>query len=387
MTLVAISLPRPEAAEAITRCWDAGDAVLVLDPAFPRETLERLLERLSPEAIEDGHGRERVAGDPIRPGAAAVVVTSGTTGPAKGAELTVAGLEAIGAAFGKVLGVDTDDRALVCLPLHHVAGLAVLARARVNGTPVTVHPGFDLDAVAAAPEAEGATLVSLVPTMLHRLLEADAPLHAYRRIIVGGAPMSPELRERAEAAGAPVVDAYGLSETWGGFVIDGQPIPGADVTRSDEHEILVRGPMVMRGYRYGPRVSTEGFTADGWFKTGDIGEWTGDNRLRVVDRAGDIVISGGENVSPTEVEGVLARHKAIADVCVVGAPDPEWGERVIAFVVAVDAANPPTLGDVREFGHSWDLRPSEIPRQVVIVDEIPRTPGGKALRRELRSLL
>ena len=385
MTLVAVLLPRPAAADAVRSAWDAGEAVAVLDPAAPEAVQTELLERLRPTHVHDDGGRRaRPDGIGTPEGTAAVVITSGTTGTPKAVELTVAGLEAIGQGFASALGVEPDDRALVCLPLHHVAGLAILARARVNDTPVTTHEGFDLDAVAAAPASEGATLVSLVPTMLRRLLDAGAPLDAYRHIIVGGAPTPPRLRERAHDADAPVVDAYGLSETWGGVMVDGVAIPGADITLTDDREILVRGDMVMRGYRFDPDATIAAFTRDGWFRTGDVGEWQ-DGRLRVLDRARDLVITGGVNVSPTAVEAVLAEHDAIADVCVCGRNDDEWGELVVAFVVPHGSARV-TLEELRDFGRDR-LTSAQLPRELVVVDDIPRTPGGKPLRRVLQDSL
>jgi O-succinylbenzoic acid--CoA ligase len=268
------------------------------------------------------------------------------------------------------------------LPLHHVAGLAILARARVSGTPVITHPAFDLDAVGAAPRVEGATIVSLVPTMLRRLLDAGAPVHEYRYIIVGGAPTPLEWRARAEASGARVIDAYGLSETWGGIVLDGVPVHGAEVRLAPDDEILVRGPMVMRRYRLAPDETSAAFTGDGWLRTGDIGELR-DGRVHVVDRARDLVITGGVNVSPTAVESVLSAHPDVIDVCVAGSPDAEWGERVVAFVVPRDRGMGLTLENLRAFGRDR-LSAAQLPKQIVLVDAIPRTPGGKPLRRELR---
>jgi O-succinylbenzoic acid--CoA ligase len=382
--LVAVLLPRPEAAAAVTAAWDAGEAVTVLDAAAPEPVRKALLAQLRPTDVHDADGRRANAeGLGVPDGTAAVVVTSGTTGTPKAVELTVAGLDAIGDAFAAALGVEPGDRALVCLPLHHVAGLAILARARVNGVPVTTHPGFSLEAVASAPRAEGATVVSLVPTMLRRLLDAGAPLHEYRHIIVGGASTPPALRARADAAGAPVVDAYGLSETWGGIVIDGVAIAGADVSLADDGEVLVRGDMVMRGYRLDPDATVAAFTSDGWFRTGDIGAWV-DDRLQVIDRARDVVISGGVNVSPTAVEHVLSEHPDVRDVGVAGRNDDDWGELVVAFVVPRDPSIPPTLADLRAFA-TERLSAAQLPRELVLVDEVPRTPGGKVLRRDLRT--
>ena len=231
---------------------------------------------------------------------------------------------------------------------------------------------------------EGATIVSLVPTTLLRLLDAGAPLHDYRRVILGGAPLPIALRERAEAAGVMIVDAYGLSETWGGFALDGITIEGIEARlEPNDAEILVRGAPVMRGYRLDPQRSAHAFDADGFLHTGDIGQIDERGRLRVVDRAKDLVISGGVNVSPTEVENVLATHPAVADVCVIGVADDEWGERVVAVIVAAPGARSPSLESLRAFA-AEQLAAAKLPREVRIVEAIPRSGGGKALRRFLR---
>jgi acyl-CoA synthetase (AMP-forming)/AMP-acid ligase II len=141
----------------------------------------------------------------------------------------------------------------------------------------------------------------------------------------------------------------------------------------------------MRGYRLAPERTAAAFTVDGWFRTGDAGTIDGDGRLRVVDRLRDLIITGGVNVSPSEVEGVLGRHPAVADVCVVGAADPEWGERVVAHVVPADPASPPSLAELRAFA-AEALSPAKLPRQVVVIEAVPRTPGGKPLRRVLSAL-
>jgi O-succinylbenzoic acid--CoA ligase len=368
--LHTVSLGRPAAAAAIAEAWDRGEAVAVLDPAAPPELTRTLLELV-----------DAAAG--VEPDIAAVVVTSGTTGTPKAVELTTAGGEAIGHGFAEALGTRPGDRWLVCLPLHHVAGLAILARARVSGAKVTVDEGFDLARVATAARDDGITLVSLVPTMLHRLLEADAPLRDYRWIVVGGAPLTPALRARAERAGANVVDAYGLSETWGGVALDGVAIPGTQITVADDGEILVRGAAVMRRYRGRPEATADAFTPDGAFRTGDLGVLE-DGRVRVVDRVRDLVITGGVNVSPTAVEMVLADHPDVEDVCVSGVPDDEWGERVVAFVVARPGSAAPALDALRAFAGERLAKP-QLPRQVVVVDAIPRTASGKPLRRELRT--
>ncbi len=248
--------------------------------------------------------------------------------------------------------------------------------------PVVTHDGFDVDAVAASPEREGTTIVSLVPTTLARLLDARAPVARYRVVIVGGAPLPPALRERSIAAGVQCIDTYGLTETWGGVLLDGVPVPGAEVGVGHDDEILIGGPMVMRGYRDDPAATAAVLTADGRLRTGDLGRVAPDGRIEVTSRRRELIITGGVNVSPTAVEVVLAEHPGVADVCVVGRSDDEWGERVVAFVVPRDPAAPPTLELLRTFGRER-LGAAQLPREVQLVAEIPRTAGGKTQRDRL----
>jgi o-succinylbenzoate---CoA ligase len=359
MDLLTVRASPPEAARAILAAWERSRPVLVLDPRAPEAEIERVVARLRPEAG-------------VAPEVAAVVATSGTTGDPKGVELTWAGLRASAEAVSTTVAAGPDDRWLCCLPLHHVGGLAVLARSWITGVPVTVLPAFDVAAVGAAD----ASLVSLVPTMARRLVEAGVDLGRFRRVLVGGAPPG-------DIPG-PVTRTYGLSETWGGVVHEGIPLPGVEIGIGPGGEILVRGDVVMRGYRLAPDETAAAFTADGWLRTGDAGALDGDGRLRVVDRLRDLVITGGVNVSPTEVERVLAAHPGVVDVCVTGAPDADWGERVVAFVVPRDPDRPPSLSDLRGFAADR-LSAPKLPRQVVAVPEIPRTPSGKPQRRRLES--
>jgi O-succinylbenzoic acid--CoA ligase len=369
--------------------WEAGQAVVPLDPAAPEPDLRRSVAALRPTAIIDRDGRHPLAdGVPVPAGVAAVVATSGTTGERKGVELTFAGLSASAAAV--TAAVATEGGWLCCLLLHHVAGLAVVGRAWATGASAAVHPGFDPAAVAEAAHS-GAGCVSLVPTMLQRLLDHDAGAVArFDHILLGGGPIDPALLQRARAAGATVSTTYGMTETWGGVVHNGHPLPGVALRldpaagRDGIGEILVRGPMLMRGYRLWPEGTAAAVDADGWYRTADLGRFdpAAGGRLWVVDRIAEVVNTGGVKVSPTEVEGVLAGHPAVADVCVAGRPDAEWGQRVVAFVVPVAPADPPTLGDLREFARR-ELASAKLPRELVLVPAIPRTPAGKLLRRLL----
>ena len=370
MPLVVVRLPPPEAADAIRRAWDMGRGVLVLDPKAPEAEVARIVDRLDP----DGE---------VAPDVAAVVVTSGRPASPRASSCTFGGLQASSRAVSDAIGVRKGggDRWLCCLPLHHVGGLAVLARSWTVGTPVDVLPRFDVEAVAAAAEA-GATLVSLVPLMARRLLAAGVDLGRFRKVLIGGGPVPADL---------PGTATYGLTETWGGVVHAGHPLDGVDVALGYEDEILVRGLVVMRGYRSptGAADTAAAFTdpntpGGGWLRTGDAGAFDGQGRLRVVDRLRDLVKTGGVSVAPTEVEAVLAGAPGVADVCVAGAPDPEWGERVVAYVVPADPSAPPTVDALRDFARDR-LSAAKLPREVVLVDEVPRTPGGKPLRRLLTS--
>lgn len=386
--LVLVHLPAPEAAEEVRRAWDRGDAVAVVDPRAPRARLEAMAEALRPTRLVDRSGSARLpAGRPLPGDVAAVVSTSGTTAKPRQVLLTRAAMEASAKAVSAALGPGAaDDRWLACVPLHYVAGLAIVARSYFCQTAMTVHPGFDLDAVSAAAvagEGDRCTLVSLVPTMLARLLDAGTPLAGFRRILLGGAPIPPSLRERAAAAGAGIVTTYGLSETGGGCVHDGEPLRGVEVALGPDGEILLRGNVVMRGYHRDQAATEEAFTPDGWLRTGDLGRIGADGRLAVVDRLKDVIITGGVKVSPVAVEGVLAGHPLVQDVVVVGLADEEWGQRVVAFVVPGSDLERPTLDELRRFGADRLAAP-ELPRQVRYVRSVPRSASGKVLRRQLR---
>lgn len=351
--------PAPEAANEVRRAWDRHVAVLLVDPDAPAPEARRQLAALAPD-------------EPVDPEVAAIVATSGTAGEPRGVELTFDGLRASADAVNVALGTADDDRWLCCLPIHRVAGLAVLARSWISGVPVTVLPRFDVEGFEGA--ASSATLVSLVPTMARRLLDAGVDLPGrFRHVLVGGGPVP---------VGLPGTPTYGLTETWGGVAHDGRPLAGVELTLGDEEEVLVRGPMVMRGYRNDKAGTAAAFTSDGRLRTGDAGRIGAGGRLEVVDRLRDLVITGGVNVSPTEVEAVLAQHPDVADVGVAGTPDPEWGERVVAFVVAADPLSAPTLEALRGFAADR-LTPAKLPRQLVLVESLPRGPGGKLARRLL----
>lgn len=392
--LVAIvggaGMDRSEVAGAVRNAWDDGDAVTVLDPDAPAAAVAARVEMLGATLLVDASGRRRLAsGAPVAQGVVAVVSTSGTTGVPAAVTLTGTGMRAM--ADGVSAAHDTGGAPhtwLCCLPLHHVAGLAILARHHLGGDGLVVHESFDPDAVGRAPEEDGATIVSLVPTMLRRMLEQGVPLDGYRALRLGGGPVPDALRRRAEEAGGHVVATYGMTETWGGCVHDGVADAGVDLRIDRNGEIQVRGAVVTPGYHRDPERTRASFAEDGWFRTGDLGQLESGSagspdRLRVLDRMKDLIISGGVNVSPTAVEAALSDHPGVADVAVVGTPDDEWGERVVAHVVPTDRSDPPSLAVLRSFA-AQRLPKASLPREVRITDMIPRTGGGKIRRVDLR---
>jgi O-succinylbenzoic acid--CoA ligase len=380
VALVAVALPRPAAARAVVAAWEAGEAVLPLDVAAPEPELKGLLAAARPTHLLDGDGRRTVPGGlPAEAGVAAVVATSGTGGDPKLVEL---GADAIGwsaEATSAALAAGPGDRWLCCVPTSGVAGLAVVARAWRTGLEVEVHDRFEVAAVAGA--AGRATLVSLVPTQLRRLLAAGDQAARFRRVLLGGGPIPAGLAAEAAARGVQLVRTYGLTESFGGMVHDGHPLAGAELAIDPGAQVLVRGPMLFRRYRGDPE-RTAAVLRDGWLHTGDLGRLDPDGRLTLLGRRDDLVISGGVNVHPDEVEAVLAAHPGVAEAAVAGRPDPEWGQRVAAFVVPRDPASPPTLAGLRAFARER-LAAAKVPRELVLVSSLPRTPSGKLLRRLL----
>jgi O-succinylbenzoic acid--CoA ligase len=321
----------------------------------------------------------RVDGEPADDGVALVVHTSGTGGDPKLVQFDRAAIDAAVAASARALAATAQDRWLCCLPLAHVGGLLVLLRGVLLGAPVTVLPGFDPTAVAA----EGRSVfTSLVPTMLSRLLDAKADLTRFRRILVGGAHVSRDLRERAEATGVNVTETYGLTESCGGVVYDGVPLPEVEVRIDAEGGIELKGPTLMLGYRFDPQATAAAFTHDGWLRPGDAGEIDRHGRLHVVGRVDELINTGGERVWPREVEAAIRPHPKVADVAVGGRLDPEWGERVVAWVIPNHPADPPTLDELRDFAADAIAR-HKTPRELILVEALPRTFSGKIRRQAL----
>lgn len=378
--LVAVSIP-PGVGwfDIVAQTWDAGAAILPVDDRLSRPERATLLERARPTVLLGPEGVSRVEGLPAEEGVALVVHTSGTGGDPKLVQFDRGAIDAAVAASALALEATSGDPWLCCLPLAHVGGLLVLMRGVLLGAPVTVLPGLDPQAFDADRRA---VFTSLVPTMLGRLLDLGADLSRFRRILVGGAHLSPGVRERAEGVGASVTETYGLTESCGGVVYDGLPLPGVQMRIDADGGIQLRGPTLMLGYRFDPRATAAAFTEDGWLRPGDAGEIDAEGRLHVVGRIDDLINTGGERVWPREVELALREHPKVAEVAVGGRLDPEWGERVVAWVVPADPADPPKLVELRDHA-SHTIARHKAPRELVLVDELPRTFSGKVRRTAL----
>lgn len=380
--LVAIDMAGgPAFVEAVRRAWDGGDAILPIDHRLPSPARTALLAVARPHAIVTGATEptglhlERQpyepAAPPVAEGDALVVASSGTTGEPKLLVHTHGSVMAHAEAVHLHLAVDpTRDRWLACLPLAHLGGLGVVLRSLKTQTPLDVLAEFDADQVTAAAARLGSTLVSLVPTALDRI---DAS--AFRWVVLGGSG-DPTARP------PNVVHTYGLTETGGGVVYDGRLLPGVQARLGPGGAIYLAGSMLARGQRLASGAVTPIVDSEGWFATGDLGRWSTDGRLLLDGRADDLIVTGGENVWPEQVEAALASYPGIAEAAVAGRPDPEWGAIVVAFVVAVDPHQPPTLDALRD--HVRQRLPAyAAPRELVLVDRLPRTSLGKVRRRDL----
>ncbi|WP_243711527.1 AMP-binding protein, partial [Actinomadura sp. KC216] len=347
-----------------------------LSPDLPEPALRDLLDALAPDAIRTPDGlvphRARGGHAPVDAGTAVLIATSGSTGAPKVVELSAAALRHSAAGTLARIGAAPGDRWLCCLPTSHIAGVQVLVRALLAGTDPIFVPRFDAAAVAAA--ATGRPHISLVPTQLRRLLDAGTDLSRLGAIVLGGAPASAGLLDEARERGARVFTTYGMSETSGGCVYDGTPLPGMRVALGDGGRIRLAGPSLFTGYRLRPEQTAEVRDGD-WFLTQDLGAME-HGRLRVRGRLDDVINTGGEKVVAGEVAAALARHPKIRDVVVVGRPDPEWGERVTAVVVPGPSGGPPGLPELRAFVRET-MPAYAAPHELELVDAIPLLASGK----------
>ena len=370
-----LDLPAGDAfVEALQRTWDAGDAVFPLDQRLPKAEAERVIAVAQPTAVieRDGQRRALDGGQAVESGDAIVVTTSGTTGDPKAVIHTHTSVQASAQATSDGLGADpATDRWLACLPPAHIGGLAVIMRSLITGTDLVVHETFDAAATDQAA-ADGATLVSLVTRALNQV-----DVFGFRKVLIGGAAPPPNLPDH-------VIATYGMTETGSGCVYGGYPLDGVELRAAANGEIEIKADLLLRSYRTRDG-EIDPFNADGWFPTGDLGRLDPDGRLWIDGRAGDMLITGGENVWPHRIERALEKHDAIAEAAVIGRPDPDWGHRLVAIVVA-STDTPPSLDEIRDFVRS-DLPAWNAPKELVVVEALPKTALGKVRRTELDEII
>lgn len=339
----------------------------------------------------------------------AIIHTSGTTGRPKAAVLTNGAIfhSALGSALK--LEVRKIQRWLCVLPLYHVGGLSIILRSLIYGAAVEFGPTapFDVNETNRVLSDNPVTIVSLAPTMLQRLLDAKTrPWNPRLRIILlGGEAPSADLLARCAAEKLPVATCYGLTETASHVVtalpelvyrkpgVVGKPplhtqvriiaAQGEDAAPNVPGEVLVRGGSVMRGYYNDPAATVKALRA-GWLHTGDIGYLDQDGDLFILQRRDDLILSGGENIYPAEVEAVLRQHPAVAEAVVLGLPDADWGQRAAA-VIETRAGQAPSGEDIIKFARR-QLAGYKVPRRIAFVDALPRTASGKVQRREARKV-
>lgn len=366
--------------QSLTRIWEAGDAVLPLDLRAPRDYLDSVMAQLKPSAVENSEGVRYSLSDgvPTDDGDALVIATSGSTGQPKGVVHNHRSIQAAAELTASATSTDATSHWLACLPLSHIGGFSVIPRALSAGAELTVHPDFRPARIERALK-QGATHVSLVPTALARIDPTP-----WQVILLGGSAIPSDRPPNSIAT-------YGMTETCGGVVYDGAALPGVEIRITSDGLIEIRSPTLARGYRHVDPSDQENptgltplaLTDDGFMRTTDLGSMDPvDDTLTVHGRLDDLIITGGVKVWPEPVERVLRSHYLVEDCAVVGRSDPEWGQVVVAVVVAQDPLSPPALEELRELvkGH---LPSPHAPKDLILVDALQRTVTGKLRRAQM----
>ncbi len=398
-----------------------GSVVVPANTGYTRAELEHVVQDASPVlAVLDDPERvsgmglfavtTQVAGPDVGPvvldeatgdDLAWICYTSGTTGRPKGAMLSHTNLAAGAQAVADAWGWRPQDRLVLALPLFHMHGLGIGINASLSvGASVVVLPRFDVDAVLDARRDLDGTMFFGVPTMYARL--ADSPrvgeLAEFRLCVSGSAPLSPELWEDVRRrAGVEILERYGMTETvmicsnpLGGLRVPGSvgsPLPGVEIRLGQQDVVEVRGPSVFSGYWQRPEATASAFTADGWFQTGDVGAWLEEgSSLAIVGRTSELIITGGYNVYPREVEDAIREHPGVLDAAVVGVPDQTWGEQVVAYLVESPHSPRPADSELSDFVASR-LAPYKHPRAWIWIEALPRNAMGKVQRDALRATI
>ena len=427
--VVAVMLPnRVELLLALLAAWRLGAAVTPVNPVFtPNEAGYQIADSgaklLIATAPDASYGVRALAADDLatepagtlpapdtRPGDLALLIyTSGSTGRPKGVMLDHANLVAMGASLGQAMMLSPDDNCLLVLPLFHVNAILVSCLApMMAGAQVTILPRFAPDTFLAAISRYRATYFSAVPTIYARLAELPedqlGDTSSVRFAVCGAAPVSRELLRRSEARfGFPIIEGYGLTEGTCASAVNpldgvrkpgtvGVALPGQQVATmrpdgsfaaaAEPGEVVIRGANVMRGYLNRPEATAEAIV-DGWLHTGDVGVLDAEGYLTIVDRIKDMIIRGGENIYPQEIESVLARHDAVLEAAVIGAPHEVYGEVPVAYLVTYPGATV-TAGELLALCRG-NLTKVKVPVAVNIVRALPKNPVGKTDKPALRA--
>ena len=368
--LVAIDLPASnEFVDVLKRVWDSGDAALPLDQRLPDVARRNIITQFKVSSIvsSDGSIVKFANGEPVDHDDALVVATSGSTGEPKGVVHTHTSIQAAITTTGARLGCVDADHWLACISLAHVGGLSVVLRALHFGSLLTIERRADRATIESAVN-NGANMTSLVPTVLH-----SVDISSFKSVLIGGAHAPENLPSNA-------ISTYGLTETFGGVVYNGEPLAGVEVRISQDSEIQIRCNSLLRCYRNGLDPKTN----EGWLLTGDLGEFHND-KLSVLGRKDDLIKTGGYKVWPITVENCLRQHDAVADAVVAGTPDEKWGQAVTAWVVLKPHTPNIRIEDLSK--HVRLTLPDYCaPKALFVVDQIPRSSLGKVLMSDLSKL-
>jgi o-succinylbenzoate---CoA ligase len=383
--VAVVGAPTRDRVVDVLAAVELGAPLVMLHPRATASEREAIVARTRPRLVVDEAGLVRVrawAGAPHVEGALAILHTSGTSGVPKAAVLSRRAFIASAWASAARLPLSPGDRWLLAMPLAHVGGLSIVSRSLVTGSSVALAGPFEAARVLDAIAVMRPTHVSLVPTMLDRLLDLGLERSpSLRAILLGGAACPERTLARALARGLPIRTTYGLTEACsqvttarvdvrGAHDGSGEPLPGVELRIGAADAIQVRGPTLFDGYLGEPSPFSEG----GWFETGDLGRLDERGRLHVLARRSDLIVTGGENVYPAEVEAALERMPGVRAACVFGTPDERWGQRVSAALVLDDPAVDPRglLVSLREV-----IAPFKLPKAVAVLESLVLHASGK----------